>query len=261
MTATTATTTAPAAPARSTRRTPYVVAETARVLRNTQYLVFSVGMPLVLYLVFSTTDDGSTLDGLRQAPYIMVSMATFGAMGGVLSTAGRIAQERSTGWHRQLRLTALTGRQYVAAKAATGFAVAVPSLVVVFTAAALTSDVRMSAGRWLLVGGSVLLPLVPLCALGIWLGFAATGENMQAVSGGLVSLLALLGGLWLPLPLFPGWVQGIGEALPVAWVAEAGRAALRGDALGLHGAAVLAGWTLVLVALAVRACGRDAARA
>lgn len=245
----------------SARATPYVVGETARVLRNTQYLVFSVGMPLVLYLVFSTTDDGSTLDGLRQAPYIMVSMATFGAMGGVLSTAGRIASERSTGWHRQLRLTALTGRQYVAAKAASGFAVAVPSLVVVFTAAALVSDVRLPALRWLLLGGSVLLALLPLCALGIWLGFLAPGESVQAVSGGLVSLLALLGGLWLPLPLFPGWVQAVGELLPVAWVAEAGRAAVRGDVLGLHGTAVLATWTVVLVALAARACDRDAARA
>ncbi len=54
-------------------------------------------MPVLLVFVWSATDDGSTLDGLRLAPYIMVSMATFGAMTGVFSTSGRIATERSIG--------------------------------------------------------------------------------------------------------------------------------------------------------------------
>lgn len=246
------------AAARSSTR--YALAEIRRVLRNTQYLVFAVGMPLVLLLVFGSTDDGSTLDGLHTGPYIMVSMATFGALSAVFSTGGRIAQERFTGWHRQLRLTSLTGRQYVVAKALSGFAVAVPSLVAVFALAAVVDDVRLPAARWPVLGLTVLVSLAPVAALGIFLGFTARTENLQAVAGGVVSLLALLGGLWLPLGLFPGWVQGIAELLPVAWVAEAGRRAVQGQVVGWHGVAVLLFWTLVLGALAARAHERDAAR-
>lgn len=241
----------------------YVRSEITRSLRNSRYLVFALVMPIVLFLVISSagSDDGSTLDGLRLAPYIMVSMATFGAMSGVFSTGGRIALERGTGWHRQLRLTSLTGGQYVVAKALTGFAVAVPSLVAVFLVAAVKDDVRLSAARWLLTGGAILVSLLPLCALGIFLGYVARSDNLQAVSGGIYSLLALLGGLWVPLETFPTWVQRLAEALPMAWTAKAGRAALQGSWIGWHGTAVLLAWTVVFALLAARAYGRDAQRA
>lgn len=238
----------------------YVLSEVRRTLRNTRFLVFAVAMPLVLFFVISSGDDGSTLDGLRLAPYIMVSMGTLGAMSAVISTSGRIAQERSTGWHRQLRLTSLTGPQYVLGKAVTGFAVAVPALAAVFLAAALTKGVHLSALRWLGVGASVLVALLPLAALGIWLGYVVRGDNLQAVAGGVYSLLALAGGLYVPLENFPHALQEGMRALPMAWVAASGRDALQGSWVGWHGAAVLAAWTVALAALAARAYGRDAAR-
>lgn len=239
----------------------YVLAEVGRTLRNTRYLVFAIGMPLLLFFVISTTDDGGTLDGLHQSAYTMVSMATFGAMSGVFSTGGRIGQERQTGWTRQLRLTSLTGRQYVVGKAVTGFAVALPSLVAVFAAAALAKGVHLSVAGWLETGGAILLALLPVCALGIWLGYQARTDNLQAVSGGIFSLLALLGGVWVPLELFPGWVRETARDLPMAWVTQAGRDAVRGDWVGWHGAVVLAAWTVALGLLAARAYDRDAARA
>ncbi len=243
-------------------RPSYVVAEVRRTLSNVRYLIFAVGMPLVLFVVLSSAyDDGSSLDGLTIAPYMMVSMATFGAMSAVFSTGGRIADERSTGWLRQLRLTSLTGGQYVAVKAVTGFVVAVPSLLAVFVVADLAFGVHLSPARWLLVAAAVLLALAPVCVLGIWLGYAVRSDSLSAVSGGTYSLLALLGGIWVPLQLFPHAVRVVAEALPMAWITEAGRAAVQGEPVGWHGTAVLAGWTAVLALLAARAYGRDVSRA
>ena len=118
-------------------------------------------------------------------------------------------QERSTGWHRQLRLTSLTGRQYVVGKALTGFAVAVPSLVVVFAAAALVE--RRPAAGAALAGARphrAARALRRSAALGHLARLpspaATTCRRSPAASS---RLLSLLGGLWLPLPLFPGWVQ------------------------------------------------------
>src|ERR1700710_1809378 len=110
----------------------YLVGEVRRTFRNPRYLVFSLGMPLVLFLLFSSGSGDDRIGGLSVAAYIMVSMATFGAMSGVFSTAGKISLERSTGWNRQLRLTALTGRQYVLGKAITGFSVALPAAGIAF---------------------------------------------------------------------------------------------------------------------------------
>jgi ABC-2 type transport system permease protein len=239
----------------------YLLAEVRRTFRNPRYLIFTLVMPLVLFVFFSATGNSSdTLGGISVAAYVMVSMATFGAMGGVFSTGGRIALERSTGWNRQLRLTSLSGRDYVISKAITGFTVAVPSLIVVFLAGAVIRGVHLAPERWLLVGVSVLLALLPIAALGIGLGYLARPDSLQAVSGGVIALMSMLGGLWIPIDSFPHWLVQIARALPMYWSAGAGRAALRGAWIGWHGVLVLAIWTVVLGALAARAYVRDTAK-
>jgi ABC-2 type transport system permease protein len=238
----------------------YLRSEIRRNFRNPRYLVFALGMPLVLFAAFGAAESREHLSGITVSAYVMVSMATFGAMSAVFSTGGRIAVERSIGWNRQLRITGLTGRAYVAGKAIAGFAVAVPSLVVVFGAGAMASHVHLSAGKWLATGLSILLALLPIAGLGVWLGYVAKAESVQAVAGGIYSLLSLLGGLWLPVTLFPRWAVDVAKTLPMYWVAQAGRQALQGSWVGWSGVSVLAVWTLVFGALASRAYGRSTLR-
>src|ERR1700689_3665249 len=119
----------------------YLRSEIRRNIRNPRYLVFALGMPLVLFAAFGAAESKEQLGGITVSSYVMISMATFGAMSAVFSTGGRIAVERSIGWTRQLRLTALGGGSCVAGKAVAAFAVAVPSLVIVFGAGAVASHV------------------------------------------------------------------------------------------------------------------------
>lgn len=238
----------------------YLFGELKRTLRNPRYLIFSLVMPVILFLLFASGGKNDTIGGLSVAAYIMVSMGTFGAMSGVFSSAGRIALERSTGWNRQLRLTALSGRQYVLGKAVTGFSVALPALIIVFLAGALGKGVSLPAARWPVIGLSVLLGLLPMAALAVWLGYAARPDSLQAIMGGIISLLALIGGLWVPIESFPNWVGDIAKALPTYWAAGAGRSALAGSWVGWHGVAVLAAWTVVFAAVAGRAYVRDSAK-
>ena len=239
----------------------YLLGELRRTFRNPRYLIFSLAMPVVLFLLFSSGSGNDTIGGLSVPAYIMVSMATFGAMSGVFSTAGKIALERSTGWNRQLRLTALSGRQYVLGKAITGFCVAGPALLIVFLAGGLAKGVHLPVLRWPEIALSVLLGLLPIAALAVLLGYIAKPDSLQAVMGGLISLLALLGGLWVPIEEFPNWVGDIAKALPTYWAAGAGRDALAGSWIGWHGVLVLAVWTVVFGAVAGRAYVRDTAKA
>ena len=231
----------------------YTRNEIRRSFRNPGYLIFTFGFPLVLLMVFQSAYGTGKLSGVAVAAYIMVSMATFGALSAVFSIGGRIALERELNWNRQLRLTGLTGRGYVSGKALSGFAVAVPAMACVFGAAALFQHVRLSGGRWLLVTVSILLALLPIAALGTWFGYVARGDSLQAISGGVYSLLSLFGGLWIPVTAFPHWLQVVCKALPVYWIAQSGRQALIGSWIGWGGLAVLAAWTAVLSVLASRA--------
>ncbi len=88
--------------------------ELIRALRNRKFLFFSVIYPSVLFLLIAGSADSTTeVDGtgLTLPTYMMVSMASFGALTAVLmGNSERIAKERESGWVRQLRLTTLPGR-------------------------------------------------------------------------------------------------------------------------------------------------------
>ncbi len=238
----------------------YVGSEIGRVWRNARFIVFSLALPALLFAAFSAGDQDERLGGLTVAPYIMISMATFGAMNGVFSIGGRIGMERATGWNRQLRLTALTGRQYLAGKVLTGFTVALPGMIAVFLLGHFARDVDLPAGRWALAGVSILFALLPIAALGCWIGYLVRPENLQAVAGSLYSLLALTGGLWVPADTFPSWLETIVKMLPMYWAAFAGRAVIAGDWLGWRGVATVVVWTAILGACAVRAYRVDQLR-
>ena len=95
--------------------------EINRLRRNRRYLIFTVGLPVVLYLLWAKA--GKTAYGIDFAAYYMVAMATFGAFAGALNgNAIRISEERKVGWIRQLRLTPLPASGYVIAKILTAMA-------------------------------------------------------------------------------------------------------------------------------------------
>ena len=62
--------------------------------RNKRYLIFSIALPVMLYLVFGK-QAASTADGVAFAAFYMVGMACVGAFSGALTgNAQRISQER-----------------------------------------------------------------------------------------------------------------------------------------------------------------------
>lgn len=133
--------------------------ELVRALRNRKSMFFSVLYPSLLFLLIagsasSTEKLGDT--GLTLPTYMMVSMASFGALTAVLmGNSERIAKEREGGWVRQLRLTTLPGRGYVFAKTASAAVVSLPSIVIVFVVAAAVKDVRLDAWQWLALTGAI----------------------------------------------------------------------------------------------------------
>jgi ABC-2 type transport system permease protein len=90
--------------------------EVRRMYRSPRFLIFTVGLPPVYFLIFSGIyaqgqDSGAVVVAL------MVMMAAFGAISASISVGGRVATERGIGWNRQLRLTPLPGWDYLAVKA------------------------------------------------------------------------------------------------------------------------------------------------
>lgn len=202
--------------------------ELTRALRNRKFLFFSVIYPSALFLLIAgnsgATDkvDGT---GLTVATYMMVSMASFGALTAVLmGNSERIAKERESGWVRQLRLTTLPGRGYVLAKTASAAVVSLPSIVIVFVVAATVKDVRLDAWQWLALTGAIWAGSLVFAALGVAIGYLASGDAVRPITMITYFGLSMLGGLWMPATTFPSWLQDIARWLPTHAYAALGQA-------------------------------------
>ncbi|WP_129306841.1 ABC transporter permease [Streptomyces sp. L2] len=218
--------------------------ELARALRNRKFLFFSVLYPSILFLIFSGsagTSEKVDGTGLTVATYLMVSMASFGALTAVLmGNSERIAKERESGWVRQLRLTSLPGRGYVLAKTASAAVVSLPSIVFVFIVAAAVKDVRLAAWQWLALTGVIWAGSLVFAALGVAIGYLASGDAVRPITMIIYFGLSLLGGLWMPSTNFPQWLQDIAKWLPSHAYASLGRAVEQSQSPSAQDIAVLA---------------------
>ena len=202
--------------------------ELTRALRNRKVMFFSVMYPSLLFLIIAGNADSTTKvdgTGLTLPTYMMVSMASFGALTAVLmGNSERIAKEREGGWVRQLRLTTLPGRGYVLAKTASAAVVSLPSIVVVFVVAAVVKEVRLDAWQWLALTGAIWAGSLVFAALGVAIGYLATGDAVRPITMIIYFGLSMLGGLWMPTTTFPQWLQDIAKWLPTHAYAALGQA-------------------------------------
>lgn len=239
----------------------YTRYELLRTLRNRRFFFLALAFPLILYFVVAGPNRhvqnlGHT--GVSAPLYFMVGYAAFGTMSAMLSSGARIAAERAVGWNRQLRITPLSVRSYFRAKILTAYMMALLSLLALYLAGA-SLGVSLSAGEWLQMTGLIVVGLIPFAALGITLGHMLTPDSIGPALGGGIALLALLGGVWFPLPT-SGFLHDLGQLLPSYWLVQASHVAYGGHAWSALGWIVIAAWTAVLSTLAARAYRRDTGR-
>jgi len=209
--------------------------EIVRALRNKRFMFFTVIYPSLLFLMIaggSKKTDIAPGTPLSMPLYYMVAMASFGALTAVLmGNSERIAKEREGGWVRQLRLTSLPGHGYVIAKIAAAAVATLPSIVIVFIVAATTKGVRLDAAwEWFALTGAIWAGSLVFAALGVAIGYLATGDAVRPLTMIIYFGLSILGGLWMPTASFPRWLQHIGDWMPTHAYAALGQAIELGNA-------------------------------
>ncbi|SPE57930.1 ABC transporter efflux protein, DrrB family [Streptomyces netropsis] len=240
--------------------------EIQRTLRNKKFMFFSVVYPAALYLLIAGGASSTEIVGdskLTLPLLMMVSMASFGAITAVLvGNSEKIAKEREKGWVRQLRLTALPGRGYVLSKIASAAVVSLPSIVFVFVIAAAVKDVRMDAAwQWFALTGAIWAGSIVFAALGVAVGYLATGDAVRPITMIIYFGLSMLGGLWMPTAEFPGWLQDIAEWMPTHAYAALGQAIELGGAPHAKDVAILVGYLVLFTGAATWLYRKDTHKA
>ncbi|HTW41719.1 MAG TPA: ABC transporter permease [Solirubrobacteraceae bacterium] len=239
----------------------YTRLELLRTVRNRRFFILSFGFPLIIYLLVAAPNrhvhdiDGT---GLSAPLYFMIGWASYGTMNAMVACGARIAAERQAGWTRQLRISPLSPRAYFRTKVLTAYMMALISLLVLYVAG-VCLGVSLSAGGWLGMTGLIIVGLIPFAALGITLGHLFTPDSIGPAMGGGVALLGLLGGTFFPLGQH-GFLPELAQFLPSYWLVQASHVGVGGHGWAAKGWIVIAAWTLLLSALAVRAYRRDTGR-
>ncbi|MEX0173775.1 ABC transporter permease [Streptomyces sp. LMG1-1-1.1] len=218
--------------------TAYVRLEVLRTLRDPGFAISTIGVPVMMYLLF--TNLGADDSAYKTAA--MVGMAAYGALGAALSVGTGVAEDKSTGWLRQLRITPMTPRQVVTGRALTGSVVVLPAIGGVLLAGGLANGVRMDAWQWPAVAVTLWLGSLPFTLLGIGNGYRLTAQTTGVVNVACNLGLAVVGGLWFPVALFPDWLRTLSAYTPTHRFAELGVAVTDATAPGAAALAVVAVW-------------------
>lgn len=235
----------------------YVKLEVRRALRDPGFLIFGAGMPVLMYLLFTNIGGTGSVDSQWKTAS-MVGMAAYGALGAAVSTGTGIAEDKSLGWLRQLRITPLRPRQVVLGRALSGSVTVLPALLAVLAAGALVNGVRMDLWQW---GALVVLlwaGALPFTMLGIGNGYRLTAQTTGVVNVAALMGLSVIGGLWFPIEAFPGWVRSVAEFTPANRFADLGWSTTAGHAPGSTTVLVLLAWLVAFGSYAVVSYRRSA---
>ena len=233
--------------------------EVRRVLRNRRTVMFILVFPSVFFFMFSAAARGGKQPASSEAlAYIMISMAVYGAMVGTTSGGAAVAVERSLGWSRQLRLTPLRPAAYVAIKVLTAMTLGFIAVAAEFAVGAI-AGVHMAPHVWLLSGLAAWLCSLVFAAFGLFMGFLLPSENVMQFVGPLLAVLAMFGGLFIPLSALSPTMRSVASFSPVWGVGQLARAPLMGDFSSTAVVSVVV-WTLLFGAGAMALFRRDTAR-
>jgi ABC-2 type transport system permease protein len=222
-------------------------------LRNGESLLVTFGIPLGILVFFSLVDVLPS-GGRPAVEFLVPGVLALSVMSTALVSLGI-----ATGFERfylvlkRLGATPLRRRELVTAKIAAVVAVELVQVALVVGVAVLGLGYELS-------GASGALWLAPLALM---LGTAAFAGIGLAMAGRLPALgtlaaanatylvLLLFGGIAFPLERLPGALAAAARALPAAPLTNLVRVALGGSGSPGIDVAVLAGWAVVGVAVAV----------
>jgi ABC-2 type transport system permease protein len=226
--------------------------EVSTTLRNSEQLLLTLIIPVLLLVFFSLVDvlptaTADPVDFLAPGVLALAVMST-----AMVSLGIATGFERTYKVLKRLGVTPLGRGRLIAAKI---IGVVVVELVqfAVLIPVAYALGWRPQGPNWLLALGGVVVGTFAFAGIGLSLAGRLRGEINLAAQNGIYLVLLLLGGMVIPFSELPGGISAVAKALPSGALADVLRDALAGGA-ARPGTSwlILAIWAVVTPALAAR---------
>ncbi|OHS91505.1 multidrug ABC transporter permease [Streptococcus sp. HMSC36C04] len=182
--------------------------------RQAAYYLLSIGLPSVFYLIFSGMMSGSATPTLVLQTCLF-SMTVFSIMSSAFfSIPSTLQSDKTNNWQKMLQHSPVSMIEYYISKLFSALLTFLLSIVVVFSVGHFVRGVNLSAMDWLIIALIILFGSLVFIAMGVLVSLLPSAQLMSVVGNIAYMALAVLGGLWFPLTMFPKWLQSIGKLTP-----------------------------------------------
>jgi ABC-2 type transport system permease protein len=193
-------------------------AEILKALRAPEYIIPTLIMPVAFYSLFGIV---LSMGGGNNAEYLLATYGVFAVMGPAVFGFGiAVATERERGWLELKRAAPIAGSTYLLAKVFATVVFASLALAPLYIAAGFFGGVALPRSTWAQLLGVHVLATLPFILIGLTVGLSMKANGAVAVANLLFLGLAVLGGLWIPIVVFPPMMQAIASFLPSYHLAE-----------------------------------------
>jgi ABC-2 type transport system permease protein len=176
--------------------------ECLRVLRSPGFTIPMLLLPLGFYLLLGIAMAG--MRAQRQGPgdvFIFVSFLVYGIVApGLLGVSSLLANDRAHGIVEYKRALPAPFGSLVVAKLLMAIALSVAVIVLIIVLATTLGRVPLGLGQFAAAGAIALAGVLPISAIGLYLATRAAPSGVSPIAGALLVGMAILGGLFYPLP-------------------------------------------------------------
>lgn len=233
------------------------------IVRDPLSLVFCIGFPSVLLIVFQAIFHGMGEEILEQTPQFKVeqlvpNMCLFGFTFLTLFVGMLLAKDRTTSFLARLRSTALRPVDFMLGYTLPMFPIAILQELILFVIG-LVFGLKLSVNIVF-----TLLALLPcsilFIACGVLLGLLFSDKAVGGVSSIFVNVAVFLSGMFFPVSIMSGGFVTVMKILPYLHIAQIAKIVLTGTGVVefplLGSIAILASYTVILSLLSVFVFGR-----
>lgn len=186
-------------------------AEILKVVRAPEYIIPTLLFPVAFYFMFGVILAGSS----NNAGYLLATYGIFAVMGPAIFGFGvSTATEREKGWLTLKRAAPAPAVNYIAAKVISTIIFAAMAIALLYIVGGFVGGVELPRRTWALLLLTHMLSVLPFILIGLTLGFLLNANAAIAFANIVFMGLAVLGGLWIPIFVFPELMQTIARFLP-----------------------------------------------
>ncbi|MEJ7219094.1 ABC transporter permease [Staphylococcus gallinarum] len=230
----------------------YLQTEIKVLFRKKMYLIISIFLPVVFYLLFTSLLDLPSAAAQKFYKEYMYSMTVFSLMSFCLmSFPLDMIEERTSGWFRHLMSTPLTATKYFTVKIFRAMIQFALAIIVIFTVGHFYKNVTMDLQSWLFSGLILWLGASLFLTFGLVIAQFKDAQKASSFANILNLSLAIIGGLWFPVNTFPKWLQNISTKTPTYHLKLIAYDLGKGEGVNLESFGVLIIYSIIFLGIAL----------